>query len=61
VSSPQDPFIPRESAVALQNALRPPKEIRWIQLDHFAAFHERDLLAEITRLTSDWLRAQGIG
>ncbi len=61
VSSPSDPFIPRESAVALHAALRAPKEIRSIQLDHFAAFHERDLLAELTRLTADWFRAQGIG
>jgi fermentation-respiration switch protein FrsA (DUF1100 family) len=61
VSSPSDPFIPRESALALQEALRAPKDVRWIQLDHFAAFHERDLLVELTRLTSDWLRARGVG
>jgi hypothetical protein len=61
VSSPSDPFIPRASAAALHAALREPKEIRWIPLDHFAAFHERDLLAELTRLTAEWFRERGVG
>lgn len=61
VNAPDDPYIPRASAEALHAALRAPRDVRWIPLDHFAAFHERDLLDELTRLTSDWLRSRGIG
>jgi hypothetical protein len=61
VNAPADPFIPRASAEALQAALRPPKEVRWIPLDHFAAFHERDLLQELTGLVTAWFQAPGAG
>lgn len=61
VNAPADPFIPRASALALHRALRQPKEIRWLPLDHFAAFHETDLLAQLTELTADWFRRQGVG
>lgn len=61
VNAPADPFIPRASAEALHAALRPPKEVRWIPLDHFAAFHERELLRELTGLVTTWLRTPGAG
>jgi hypothetical protein len=61
VNSPADPFIPLASATALHRALREPKEIRWLPLDHFAAFHERDLLAQLTELATEWFHRQGIG
>jgi hypothetical protein len=35
--------------------------VRWIPLDHFAAFHERDLLRELTELTAKWFHERGIG
>lgn len=61
VNGPEDRFIPRASAEALHRALREPKEIRWIPLEHFAAFHERELLAELTALALAWFREQGVG
>lgn len=61
VNAPQDPFIPRASAEALHRALHDPKDVRWLPFDHFAAFHERDLLAELTEVTRAWFIDQGIG
>ena len=61
VNAPEDHFIPRGSALALHRALREPKEIRWLPLEHFAAFHERALLAELTILALTWFREQGVG
>jgi dienelactone hydrolase len=61
VNAPEDRFIPRASAEALHGALREPKEIRWIPLDHFAAFHERELLAELTALAVTWFGEHGVG
>ena len=60
VSSPSDHLIPRTSADALYEALREPKEVRWIPLDHYAAFRERDLLAKLTGVVAEWLGRQGI-
>jgi hypothetical protein len=60
VSSPTDHLIPRASADALYAALREPKEIRWIALDHYAAFRERDLLAKLTVVVTEWLGREGI-
>jgi hypothetical protein len=60
VNARDDPFIPLESALALHRSLREPKEIRWLSLDHFEAFHEGDLLAQLTELTAGWFQQQGI-
>jgi hypothetical protein len=61
VNSPTDSAIPRASIDELYAALREPKELRWVPLEHFAAFHERELLAELTKLVTEWLRTQGFG
>ncbi|MFN2431943.1 MAG: hypothetical protein ABR599_03855 [Gemmatimonadota bacterium] len=60
VNARQDPFIPIASARALHRALREPKEVRWLELDHVAAFHERTLLAGLTALAREWFREQGV-
>lgn len=60
VNARNDPFIPRGSALALHRALREPKEIRWVDLDHFAAFHERDLLAQVTAIALEWFGRRGL-
>jgi hypothetical protein len=60
VSSPSDHLIPRASADALHATLGEPKEIRWIPLDHYAAFRERDLLAKLTGVVTEWLSREGI-
>lgn len=60
VNAREDPFIPLSSALALHRALREPKEIRWLELDHFGAFFERELLAQLTALALEWFAGRGL-
>ncbi len=61
VNSPTDAYIPRASADALHRALGVSAEIRWLPLEHVAAFYERDLLARLTALALQWFGERGAG